>query len=167
MAVAAIAGRLRGRWAVFPFYPYCASFVAHRGAFKNIYICAFFVGQWPRPPRSSRQGLWVSILEGACYWCGVGGFMFNSPSSYPFFAGHLAIGLRAYPPDERYVELCVVANAGTAASRDRLRHPGPWCAPGFALHGAVVRAIRTTRNTGSCVVAGYGAFVLVHERKKG
>ena len=41
------------------------------------------VGRWPGTPGSWLAGhfFWVLVWTGACYWHGVGGFMFNSSSS--------------------------------------------------------------------------------------
>ena len=41
--------------------------------------------RWPGTPGSWLAGHfpWVLVWTGACYWNGVGGFMFNSPSSAP------------------------------------------------------------------------------------
>ena len=41
--------------------------------------------RWPGTPGSWLAGnfLWVLVWTGACYWHGVGGFMFNSSSSSP------------------------------------------------------------------------------------
>ena len=37
----------------------------------------------PRKPKLDGHCLWVLVWTGACYWHGVGGFMFNSSSSAP------------------------------------------------------------------------------------
>ena len=51
--------------------------------------------RWPGTSGSWLAGhfLWVLVWTGACYWHGVGGFVFNSPSSPPALIGAAYAGL--------------------------------------------------------------------------
>ena len=90
-----------GVWLIRHHQQYCILGSAHvsarPGALGTLHRAP--VGQGPPGPGwlAISFGFWLQVLvwTGACYWHGVGGFMFNSSSSRPgaLGAGRLALGL--------------------------------------------------------------------------
>ena len=88
--------------------------------------------RWPGTPGSRLAGhfFWVLVWAGACYWHGVGGFVFNSPSSrarerenhHPAVAWlhecarEHAHALRGFEEPRRPASACVVAALGVSPS---------------------------------------------------